>query len=666
MRRAMGATVRTGVALAVVLAAAASVHAQDPRVSISDDVRVVEGDSASVSFTVSLSYYPTPGPVTVHWRIVDGSAKAGSEYTGSPGGTLTFWNTDPQTVTVGLLDDTVDEWTATHMDEAFFVELYNLSTNAKFRRSRATVTIVDDDLTLPGLQFVSAVADAAGGAGRVRLQWRVPAVSTPGPVSDVLVRWTTGATCSVPGGEFYLSGLVPAIPVGFPGDTQVVERTNLLFDRYCYTLYAVYSGQGASGTLTTQVATVFATPLDPLTATGAAVAWAYSHAGSMPDLAPPTVGEKGIYVVTNDGVVHALARGLTGGVWPGGWNPVSLGKTAHNRSPVVRLPYGQRLFVGTESGEVHAVDGENGAIAWSRSARFGGALANSPSWVQATPAGLFTSAAGNNDLILVGTDAPPPNNKFHMLDPETGIDRSAPYSSTTMGSILGMAAVDYPRTAYFLTNSTTETLWALDLGDKDHPGFTLGTLPFPAPPLVNPVPINVGSICSPVIRKGRIYFGAGSNLVMYPGPDGYSRSASLMGDGEIKSFVFPDRRNDNLYFSTIGTASTKGTVWGFQDSASGLLTNLFYFNSLTSPAILSPSIVLYWPGTNFIYVGTGDGKLLQIELDPADWRHPKLPFKSVQLENSTTQIGAPSLDATYNLVLVGSVSGVVYAVHVPF
>ena len=63
----------------------------------------------------------------------------------------------------------------------------------------------------------------------------------------------------------------------------------------------------------------------------------------------------------------------------------------------------------------------------------------------------------------------------------------------------------------------------------------------------------------------------------------------------------------------------------------------------------------------YLYVGGGDGRLYEIDVASAD---PQGTKKSVQLETSS-QIGAPSLDGPNNLVLVGSATGVVYAVRVP-
>jgi len=168
---------------------------------------------------------------------------------------------------------------------------------------------------------------------------------------------------------------------------------------------------------------------------------------------------------------------------------------------------------------------------------------------------------------------------------------------------------------------------------------------------------------SPVLRNGRVYVGANSGVVYsLDAATGLDERTFSPGDGPVKGFLFPDRRNDNLIFAT----STE--VWSVSDTAAlGLVPNW----SWTMPTG-SPSIVLYWPQTNYVYVGGGDGKLWQLNFTyppvHADFAKPWT------LGDGTGQIGAPTLDigvappdvsAGKKLLIVGSESGVLYGVEVP-
>jgi hypothetical protein len=644
MRRGVAWVMQPVATLAVVLAGAVSARAQTPAVSILD-VRVVEGSSGGwdQNVTVTLSG-SSASAVDVPWTTVNGSAIGGADFTAASGSVHFNSGVTSQTLSVQIAGDWTSEWNSTlQLDEVFFVDL-GTPTNATLLKSRATVTIVDDDRMMPGLQFVSAVADGGGTTGRVRLQWRVP----PAPVapSDVLVRWNVGASCTAPantivsvtGGQFYLF-MDLGIAVNSPGETQLVEHLNRpLGIRHCYALFAIYP----PFITTTERATVVATPFNATAP--ASVAWAYSSPST--SVVPPTVGVDAVYTASTDGVVHAMQRGDSGGPWPTAWNPVALGKPAHNRSPVVPLPYGARLFVGTESGEVHAVDGKNGAIAWSRSAAFNTQLPNIGG-VQGTPAGLFKSFGGLNDVILVGTNLGTSDNTYYALDPVTGLNLST-NSHGLMGGVPGMGVVDYTgNRVFFLTTATSGTLWGFDLGTAGSPNLNPSVL-------ASGNPVAVGSANgAAVLRDGRLYFGtADHNVRALRLSDGAS-DAYDHGNGEAKGFVFPDRRNGDLYFST------DSYVWAVRDDLEPASPNLTLHWSVDD--IPTPSIVLHRPGTDFLYVGGGDGRLYEIDVAAAD---PQGTKKSLVLE-ANSQIGAPSLDGPNNLVLVGSATGVVYAVRVP-
>jgi hypothetical protein len=648
MGRAWAWVRRATAVLSVVLAGTATARAQTPTMTIAD-IRVVEGSGGGVAdyqITVTLSA-ASAFPVDVSWSAVNGSAAGAS----TPGPGVDFINAgsfgsgavhfDPgatsQPITIRVVKDDAIEWSPTlQLDEAFFVDL-GPPVNATIRKGRGTVTLLDDDRSEPGLQFVSAVSDGTATAGRNRLQWRVP--PAPVPPADILVAWNSGSSNCVPPvdaqpasaqGQRLIS--LDGLPVGAPGQTQIWAHLEEAVGvplvpnkRYCYALFTVYS---PGPTPTTERVTIQATPFDA----GGFVKWSY--ATGSPDVVPPTVGTDAVYTVSTDGVVHAMGRGDLGGPWPTVWNPVALGKPAHNRSPIVPLPAGSRFFVGTESGEVHAVDGKNGA---SQLPHLGG--------VQATPAGLFKTWGGQNDMMLVGTNATAGANAFVALDPANGFTLPS-YTSAAMGGVKGMAVVDYGgNRTFFLTSASSATLYSLGLGAPGAPSLTLSVL-YPK--------AYGGASGSAVLRGDRLYFGTDdANLRALRLGDGALGTLGS-GDGPVKGFVFPDRRNGNLYFST------NGKVQAFQDdlSPSGpALTALWSVNDIPNP-----SIVLHRPGTDLLYVGGGDGRLYEINVADAD---PQGTKKVVLLE-AGAQIGAPSLDGPNNLVHVGSSTGVLYAVRVPF
>jgi outer membrane protein assembly factor BamB len=323
---------------------------------------------------------------------------------------------------------------------------------------------------------------------------------------------------------------------------------------------------------------------------------------------------------------------------------VSLGRPVHNRSAVVPLTIvGTRLFVGTENGEVHSIDGRTGTLSWSRDA-FSGSAPLPGTGVQAPPAVLLKDFGGSNDLVVVGTNNV--SNQLVALDPTTGTTISS-LPHAMMGAAKGMPVLDYAvNRAYFATNSGAGTIFAVDLGSPA-PNLTL------APLVWNPKPLSSSANGALVSRGGRLYVSTADGKVhSLRLADGNLNSLDL-GNGEVKSFMFPDRRNGMLYMST------NNNVVAVRDDPEPMAPNLNV--SWTVDDIPTPSPALLRPGTNFLYVGGGDGRLYEINIADAD---PELTKKWVLLE-AGVQVGAPSLDITHNHVVVGSTNGVVRAVRVP-
>jgi len=114
----------------------------EPRVSISD-VTKKEGkrnQSTQFTFTVTLSA-SYDQPVTMSFRTVDGTAKTSdNDYTAKTG-MLTFAPGETtKTITIEVKGDTKRE-----ADETFYLDLFGLSSNGLFTKSRGVGTILNDD-----------------------------------------------------------------------------------------------------------------------------------------------------------------------------------------------------------------------------------------------------------------------------------------------------------------------------------------------------------------------------------------------------------------------------------------------------------------------------------------------------------------------------------------
>jgi len=118
-----------------------AVQPTPPRITVSD-VSKAEGkntSSTSFTFTVSLSA-AYDQPVTVSYRTVNGTATSGSDYT-SKNGTITFAPGQTTiTITVVVKGDNKRE-----SNETFYLDLFGLSSNALFTKSRGIGTILNDD-----------------------------------------------------------------------------------------------------------------------------------------------------------------------------------------------------------------------------------------------------------------------------------------------------------------------------------------------------------------------------------------------------------------------------------------------------------------------------------------------------------------------------------------
>jgi hypothetical protein len=113
----------------------------EPRISV-NDMTVTEGNTGSISATLTVSLSVAyDQPVTVHYATADGSATAGSDYTGVTDATVTIpAGQTSQTFTVAVLGDRLAEPT-----ENFFINLGSPSGNAEITDGQGVVTILDNE-----------------------------------------------------------------------------------------------------------------------------------------------------------------------------------------------------------------------------------------------------------------------------------------------------------------------------------------------------------------------------------------------------------------------------------------------------------------------------------------------------------------------------------------
>ena len=381
------------------------------------------------------------------------------------------------------------------------------------------------------------------------------------------------------------------------------------------------------------------------------VRWAFSTGAF--SITPPTVGGAGVVAPANDRALYAMERGPLGGEWPAGWEPAQLGGVVQSRSPVVPILVSGAnpvVYLGAQDGSVYVVDGAAGGAA-----AFPWAPRSIAGMVQAAPAGIFSAFGAAQNYLLVGTRDDGADNKLVALNPDTPGNVIATFDngggSSGIGVINAMAAVDYSTSrVYFASHEhpsgSNGTLWCLQLGP---PGPTFSLVWQRALQDIDG---------SPVPRGDRVYVGSTDG-----GGTVYSIDAAtgnilldrtfVHGDGPVKGFVWPDRSSADLYFAT------NNFVWAISDTGAASMPNKFA-SGISLGGSVTPSTVLFVPGSHYVYTGGSDGSLYEIDVLGA------IPtLKSQPLGDGLATVGAPSLDWFYSLVHVGTEAGIFYAVDSP-
>jgi outer membrane protein assembly factor BamB len=410
---------------------------------------------------------------------------------------------------------------------------------------------------------------------------------------------------------------------------------------YAYAAFVEYGASNTPGKF------VKARPMNSL---ATVVQWAYSTGATT--MAPSGLrfqsGQSYVYTVSNDSILHAMRGGsaVSAGTWPTNWKPARFGAPAQSRP--IPYPYAVgaspngAVFVGSQDGNVYAIDAATGSEVWKESIA---------AMVQASPAGHFLAYHPSGlDVILTGTRNSGTPNVLQALDKDTGaptwsFDNSPAQlgDGTEIGIISGAATIDYlGGRIYFASRQgtgamgSTSTLWCLDVSSG-------------APELLWAK--SVGNVDgSPILYQGVVYVGTNAGVVYAADAATGGVNWSLpLGDGPIKGFLFPQFGTTNLF------AATSNNVWSISDD--GLSASLNW--QVGSADIPSPSTPLNIPGTTKVIVGSGDGHLYQLDA------FAPLPPTRVRLGIGAAGVGAPTMDILKLMIYVGTEEGVVYGVRFP-
>jgi outer membrane protein assembly factor BamB len=404
---------------------------------------------------------------------------------------------------------------------------------------------------------------------------------------------------------------------------------------YCYVAYVDDGGSTFSGPKT-----VKARPFD----NSGRVKWAYSTGAAT--LSPPGLGWNGggalaVYQASNDDFFHAMKAGPTGGMWPTGpdWIPFKMLKPSQHRPAVVPVPVGAAsrvAYVGSQDGHVYAIDADTGALVWKSPTLGQG--------VQAAPAVIFTAPPYSRayDLILVGTRNPGGANAFYGLNVNDGsVAWTFDNGGSGLGAVNGGAVMDYTN------NRVCFASWERNLGDD-----TVWCLSFAFSGswnVVNEWSDPIGNVSgSPIIMNGKLYVGTdGGDVHAYDALNGTPLWTRALGDGLVKTFVFPHFGTTELFLSTMSK------IHCLDDATNGLPCS----PSWPESGVTSPSTPLNVPFTTKLFVGSGDGSLYQLKTDNS------MAPVGVQLGDGSSVVGAPTFDIFNNLIYVGTDAGFIYAVE---
>ena len=529
-----------------------------------------------------------------------------------------------------------------------------LSSNATADSATTTVipTVVAQTTVVDAASSLIRFFTATSKSSQNTLEWLTPTAG----YALTKILWRDNGTCPSGPNDGASSVLTIAVMPG-PGAKGKQLHSPLVNGRvYCY---AAYVDRDGANTVFSAGKFVKARPFDNTVGQPEEdVRWAFSTGGTA--VTPPSIGPSSVLAPSNDNALYAMMRGDAGGTWPVGppefW-PFGFPEPVQSRSPIIPLSLGtnssRAILLGSQDGNVYAVDVDRGSNAVPAPP------ITAPLWssfittfdVQGAPAAMFSAFGGLHDVVMVGSRQSGPNS-FQGLNPLGGAPLWS-YAPAALpgpiGAINGGAAVDYPTSRVFFTSrqegAAGHTVWALNFTDS--PVTPTRAWSFPT----------AASTVAP-FWNGRVY--VGNNLGTVHAFSAATGTAHWSGAGPfqvvdsfgpaIKGFIFPDRQGtqSDLYFST------GSKVWGITDvGTTGILKTGWPVTTIPNPSI---PVFGRIGGVPYVWVGSSNGRLYQIDAATGGF------IKIVELGGGGSVIGAPSLDATNNLIYVGSDAGVIYAV----
>lgn len=481
---------------------------------------------------------------------------------------------------------------------------------------------------------------ATSTSGQNRLQW----VNPVGPYNHTRIMARDDG--NVPTGPNDVAARLVCDDFGTAGDKAACDDP-FLIDTTTYA-YVAFVNDGTSYSMGIPVE---GRPFD----NSGSVKWAFSTGATT--MAPPGLKFNGVsrfvYAVS-DNVVHAVDGSDTGGEWASSWKPLPIGAAAQSRLPLLGFPVGNAAngvaLVGAQDGYVYAVDNESGSLEW-QSARLG-------EMIQGAPGGIFSAFGAPFDLVIAMTrNSSPPNRVYALKIFENGevaweFDNSigAGGYGGTIGMINAAPTVSYTdvagkRLMYFGSHagSSPFTVWCLRFDGGSVAAEWASSLPG--------VTKGADVEGSPILYNNTVYVGtAGGELVaLDPAANGAVKWIYDANDGPIKGYVFPRFWKNEVFFST----SSK--VHLLRDDGTGYTV----MPSWPVSSIPNPSTPLYLSWVDELVVGAGDGHLYRTPVGSPS------PLK-VQLGDGSAGAGTPSLNILDRLIYVGTVSGIIYAIHYPF